>query len=150
MNWLYCDQQWHLGKTIWWPKDRTSDDWRDNWHLRKTGKGAARVSYPNCMLCKEYPITCYWRNRKNIHPVNPEKEGGRDPNRGDQEQHTGSEPGKMEEELVQESPHRVQSLQATVSQNRGMESRKRIKWPPANNKEAWQSFDTDICEILDS
>ena len=23
-----------------------------------------------------------------------------------------------------------------------------MKWPPANNKEAWQSFDTDICGIL--
>ena len=28
--------------------------------------------------------------------------------------------------------------------------RKKIKWPPANNKGAWQDFDNDICEIIQS
>ena len=32
----------------------------------------------------------------------------------------------------------------------GKESRKKIKWPPTNNKGAWQDFDNDICEIIQS
>ena len=50
----------------------------------------------------------------------------------------------------QESYHSAQSLQASVPLTLGKESRKKIKWPPANNKGAWQDFDNDICEIIQS
>lgn len=68
--------------------------------------------------------------------------------RGRLEQRTGTRPGKTKERKDQESHHRVQSLQVRVSPSPGMESRRRIKWPPAYNKEAWQNFDNDICELL--
>ena len=48
------------------------------------------------------------------------------------------------------SYHSAQSLQASVPLTLGKESRKKIKYPPANNKGAWQDFDNDICEIIQS
>ena len=62
---------------------------------------------------------------------------------------TGS-PGKTEEVQGLESYHSAQSLQASVPLTLGKESRKKIKWPPANNKGAWQDFDNDICVIIQS
>ena len=50
----------------------------------------------------------------------------------------------------QESYHSAQSLQPSVPLTLGKESRKKIKWPQANNKGAWQDFDNDICEIIQS
>ena len=50
----------------------------------------------------------------------------------------------------QESYHSAQSLQASVPLTLGKESRKKIKCAPANNKGAWQDFDNDICEIIQS
>ena len=44
----------------------------------------------------------------------------------------------------------IQSLQASVPLILGKESRKKIKWPPGNNKGAWQDFDNEICEIIQS
>ena len=65
---------------------------------------------------------------------------------GNRDQRAGACPGKTEEVLGQESYHSAQSLQASVPLT--LESRKKIKWPPANNKGAWQ--DNDICEIIQS
>ena len=70
--------------------------------------------------------------------------------RGNLEQRAGASPGKTEEVQEQESFPSAQSLQASVPLTLGKESRKKIKWPPANNKGAWQDFDNDICEILQS
>ena len=69
---------------------------------------------------------------------------------GNREQRAGASPGKTEEVQGQESCHRTQSLQASVPLTLGKESRKKIKWPPAYNKGAWQDFDNDICEIIQS
>ena len=66
------------------------------------------------------------------------------------EQRAGASPGKTEEVQGQESYHSAQSLQASVPLTLGKESRKKIKWPPANNKGAWQDLDNDICEIIQS
>ena len=67
---------------------------------------------------------------------------------GNREQRAGASPGKQEVQ-GQESYHSAQSLQASVPLTLGKDSRK-IKWPPANNKGAWQDFDNDICEIIQS
>ena len=69
---------------------------------------------------------------------------------GNREQHAGASPGKTEEVQGQESYHSAQSLQASVPLTLGKESHKKIKCPPANNKGAWQDFDNDICEIIQS
>ena len=66
------------------------------------------------------------------------------------DQRAGAIPGKTEEVQGQESYHSAQSLQASVPLTLGKESCKKIKWPPANNKGAWQDFDNDICEIIQS
>ena len=68
---------------------------------------------------------------------------------GNREQSAGTSPGRTEEVQGQESYHSTQSLQASVPLTLGKESRKKIKWPPAN-KGAWQDFDNDICEIIQS
>ena len=60
---------------------------------------------------------------------------------GNREQRAGASPGKTEEVQGQESYHSVQSLQASVPLTLGKESRKKIKWPPANNKGTWQDFE---------
>ena len=57
-------------------------------------------------------------------------------------------PGKTEEERGQEATHWGQNLHAYVSLVSVITSRKRFKWPPANNQEEWQQFDSDIIEIL--
>ena len=67
---------------------------------------------------------------------------------GNREQRAGASPGKTEEVQGPESYHSAQSLQASVHLTLGKESRKKIKWPPANNKGACQDFDNDICEII--
>ena len=69
---------------------------------------------------------------------------------GNREQRAGASSGKTEEVQGQESYHSAQSLQASVPLTLGKESRKKIKWSQANNKGAWQDFDNDICEILQS
>ena len=69
---------------------------------------------------------------------------------GNREQRAGASPGKTEEVQGQESYHSAQSLQASVPLILGKESRKKIKWPPANNIGAWLDFDNDICEIIQS
>ena len=69
---------------------------------------------------------------------------------GNREQRAGASPGKTEEVKGQETYHSAQSLQASVPLTLGKESRKKIKLPPANNKGAWQDFDNDICEIIQS
>ena len=69
---------------------------------------------------------------------------------GNREQRAGASPGKTEEVQGQESYHSAQSLQASVPLTLGKESRKKIKWPPAKKKGAWQDFDNDICEIIQS
>ena len=69
---------------------------------------------------------------------------------GNREQRAGASPGKTKEVQGQESYHSAQSLQASVPLTLGKESRKKIKWPPANNKEARQDFDNDISEIIQS
>ena len=68
---------------------------------------------------------------------------------GNRGQRAGASPGKTEVQ-GQESYHSAQSLQASVPLTLGEESRKKIKWPPANNKGAWQDFDNDIGEIIQS
>ena len=55
---------------------------------------------------------------------------------GNREQRAGASPGKTEEVQGPESYHSAQSLQASVPLTLGKESRKKIKWPPANNKGA--------------
>ena len=50
----------------------------------------------------------------------------------------------------EKSYHSAQSLQVSVPLTPGKESCKKIKWPPANNKGAWQDFNNDICEIIQS
>ena len=69
---------------------------------------------------------------------------------GNREQRAGASSGKTEGVQGQESYHSAQSLQASVPLTLGKESRKKIKWPPANDKGAWQDFDIDICEIIQS
>ena len=69
---------------------------------------------------------------------------------GNWEQRAGVNPGKTEEVQGQESYHSAKFLQASVPLTLGKESRKKIKWPPANNKGAWQDFNNDICEIIQS
>ena len=69
---------------------------------------------------------------------------------GNREQRAGASPGNTEEVQRQESYHSAQSLQASVPLTLGKESRKKIKWPSANSKGAWQDFDNDIFEILQS
>ena len=69
---------------------------------------------------------------------------------GNREQRAGPNPGKTEEVQGKELYHSAQSLQASVPLTLDKESRKKIKWPPANNKRAWQDFDNDICEIIQS
>ena len=53
---------------------------------------------------------------------------------GNWEQRAGTSPGKTEEVQGQESYHSAQYLQASVPLTLGKDSRKKIKWPPANNK----------------
>ena len=65
-------------------------------------------------------------------------------------QPAGARPGRTEEVQGQESYHSPQSLQDSIPLTLGKESRKKNKWPPANNKGAWQDFDNDICEIIQS
>ena len=69
---------------------------------------------------------------------------------GNREQRAGASPFETEEVQGQELYHRTQSLQASVPLTLGKESRKKIKWPPENNKGAWQDFDSDICVIIQS
>ena len=69
--------------------------------------------------------------------------------RSNWEQRGGASPGKKVEVQKQESYHSSQSLQASVPLTLGKESHKKIKWPPLN-KGAWQDFDNDVCEIIQS
>ena len=64
-----------------------------------------------------------------------------------QMQHAGVSPGETQEVQGWEAHHSAQSLQAEVTETH-TEFRK-IKWPTATNRNAWQDFDTNIGEIVD-
>ena len=61
---------------------------------------------------------------------------------------SGSLPGETQEEHGQDTPHSAQSLHSSDQANTNRSIQKRVKWPPANDKIAWQQFDEDVCGIL--
>ena len=46
------------------------------------------------------------------------------------------------------SNHRAQHHQASTQNLPDRVVAKRIKWPPANDKNAWREFDEDVCELI--
>ena len=64
---------------------------------------------------------------------------------GNKEQRTNIIPGKTEEVRGQESPHRAQTLQASIPLTQCI-----IQKDQVANKRAWMDFDANICELLQS
>ena len=69
---------------------------------------------------------------------------------GNQEQCAGASPGKTEEVQGQESYHSAQSPKLQFLSLWARSPVRRLNGPPANNKGAWQDFNNDICEIIQS
>ena len=65
-------------------------------------------------------------------------------------QRTGVQPGQTREEPSRETHHSAQPLLAPSLPRPDKVPSKRIKWPPANDREAWRDFDSDVCSILES
>ena len=107
--------------------------------LIATNDYAQRTNETTCICGK----TCKNQRGLKIHQGKMKCTG-----RSEQTRRIGVPPSQTEEEQGPVSTHSAQHHQAPAQSLPDKVITKRIKWPPANNKNAWREFDEDVCELI--